>query len=251
MLFASLDEITKRSLLDNGLPIHFYLEHLSHAAACIRELSFECGVVPVRTVELPVNSYFAVDLPDDFVDDIGIFIPAGQSMIPVPKKNSLTPLRIKDSSGNYTTHSQAAMADTITGLFVNPGWLWFWNVNSFGEPTGRMFGGNGGATLNGYKVVKERRQIQLTETFTSDYVILQYCSDGQSTDNAANVDVSAFATIQAYIGWKTSPNRNIKDAPEARTYYNEKRLLRARLNSLTITDIKQVLYNAYSATIKN
>lgn len=251
MLFASLDEITKRSLIDNGLPIHFYVEHLSYAAACIRELSIDSLRI-VRTARLPINDYHAVDLPDDFVDDVSCGIPVGQFIMPITKKNSITDLRNRNTTtGEYEDYQGVTSETSQSGLFLNPGWLWFWNVNDFGEPTGRQFGANGGSTLNGYKVVKERRQIQLTESFTGAEIVLVYISDGQSADNATNIDMQAFSCVQSYIGWKTSPNRHIKDSPEARTFYNEKRILRARMNDMTVVDLRQVLYNSYSATLKN
>ena len=43
----------------------------------------------------------------------------------------------------------------------------------------------------------------------------------------------------------------MKDSSEARTFYNERRILRARLDDMTIVDIKNTLHNNYKATIKN
>jgi hypothetical protein len=252
MTFADLDTICRRRLLEKGLPLHYYIEQLFHAATCLRELNIDT-LKTIRTVKLPVNSYFACDLPDDFVDDLGVSVPAGQYLQPVPKRDGITPLRLNDSTtGAFIPYSETEDdAENDTETIFGAGTVWFWNASDYGEPTGRYFGATGGAKLNGFQVFKERRQIQLTETFTSDHIILMYISDGQSADSATKVDLMAWATIDAFIGWKSSPNADIKDSYEASTYYNERRKLVARLNPLTKTDIIDVLRNSYQATIKN
>jgi hypothetical protein len=248
MNFATIDSIVRRRLLETGYPIHYYFEYLVHAATCFRELNIDTLKI-IKTVKLPVSSYFSVDLPVDFVDDLGLAIPAGQLLQSVPKRSDLTPLRNQDSDGAFAPYS-ADTEDENAGFGV-PAFNWFWSVSDWGEPTGRFFGAGGGAKQNGYAVFKERRQIQLTETFTSDEVVLMYISDGQSVDNAAKVDMLAWSAINAYIAWKSSPSRDIKDSLEAATFYNERRLLRARLNDLTKTDILNILRTGYKASIKN
>jgi hypothetical protein len=201
-------------------------------------------------VSLPVNSYYAVDLPEDFVDDISVNVPTGSFLKPVPKNDSITPLRLVDpTTGQFVPYKDAGQNETVYG--INPSWLWYWNVNDYGEPTGRFYGAGGGERANGYKLLKERRQIQLTETFTGDTIVLLYISDGQSVNSATQIDMLAFSTIQAYIDWKTSPNASRKDSYEARTYADEKRLLRAKLNDLTVADIKNIVRKQFMAAIKN
>lgn len=250
MLYPTVDMIVRRSLLERKLPLHYYIEFLCHATACLRELTMDSLRI-INTVELPVNSYFAIDLPDDFVDDVGISIPVGALLQPIPKNDSITPLRIQNSNGDFTTYGDQSntTGQSFFGFIGN--WTWFWNINDYGESTGRRFGTNGGAKQNGYKLIKERRQIQLTETFTSDTAVLTYISDGQSSDNASMVDTYAFRCIQTFIDWQRSTNAAIKDSGEARTFYNERRLLRARLSELTVTDIRQIVLQAYHASIKN
>jgi len=128
-------------------------------------------------------------------------------------------------------------------------WGWYWNYSDYGEPTGRFFGRSGG-TSQGYRVVKERREIQLTDNFIGQNVILLYISDGQGIDNASQIDTQATKAIQAWSDWKRSRNSNNEFSPEGKYWYNQKRILRARLNDMTVADIKNVLHNAYKATIK-
>ena len=82
-------------------------------------------------------------------------------------------------------------------------------------------------------------------------IVLQYISDGQRADNATQIDVQATACLHAYMNWKSSFNAAFKDSAEARTYYNEKRTLRARLNDLTKIDILNILRNSFAASPKS
>jgi hypothetical protein len=250
MTYTNLDTLVRRSLLESGLPLHWYAEGLFLAASCIRELSFDSLQV-INTKKLPVGDYYEVNLPDDFVDDLALTIPVGGLLQPIAKNNAISPLRYTDSTGAFVPYNTATPDDTTTLFGLNTNWFWFWNINDYGEPTGRYFGAGGGAHQNGYKVVRERNQIQLTESFTSGEVVLQYISDGQSADSATQVDVMAFSCIQAYIAWKRSDNADLKDSGEARTYYNERRLFRARKNDVTITDLKNIIRKNFHASIKN
>lgn len=251
MQFATLDIITRRSLLEKGLPIHYYLEYLVHGASAIRELSKDTLKI-INAANLPLNTtYYTVDLPSDFVDDIAVCLPVDGLLQDIPKQPALSPLRIHDATtGAFVQNTTVETTDDQT-FFGFPGaWNWYWNVNDYGEPTGRFFGAGGGSSA-GYKVIKERRQIQFTGNVDGQSIVLLYISNGQSADNATQVDWLAFRAIQAYTNWMSSPNASIKDSPEGSTYYNEKRLLRSNLSDLTTTDIKNIVRGAYRATIKN
>lgn len=252
MVFTNLDSIVRRALLENGRPIHWYPEYLFYGASCLRELSFDSLQI-VNTVSLPVNSYSAIDLPSDFVDDVGLFLSASGLLHPVPKKNSLNPLRNRDAEGNFTQYYSGTINQNGLSLYgLGTNWFWFWNVNDWGEQSGRYFGAGGGARNNGYSVVRDRKQIQLTQSFTSDKAILVYISDGQSADSASQIDTQAFATIQAYIEWKSDRDQKGSNfSPKGQMYYNEKRKFRARKDDLTLTDLREIIRKNYIAAPKS
>ena len=77
-----------------------------------------------------------------------------------------------------------------------------------------------------------------------------YISNGQSVNNATQIDYKAFQTIRSYQDWMRSPNKNNENSPEGRKYLNQKRLLKARLNDLTKVDIQNIVRLAYTAGIK-
>lgn len=251
MTFFTLDISVRRTLLEKGLPIHYYCEELFHQSAAIRELSKDSLQI-INSADCAINSYGAIDFPSDFMDDIGVSLPFGGQLQPIPKNDTINRIRIHDTeTGQFTPYLNNNIntpANTIFGYA--PGAVWFWNINDWGEPTGRYFGANGGS-ISGYKVIKERRQIQLIGLPDTEHVILSYISNGQNIDNATQVDWRAFAAIQAYSGWKSSPNRDIKDSYEAATYYNERRLMRAQFDDLTTVDIKNILRSNYTSAIKS
>lgn len=250
MVYTTLDIICRRALLENKMPIHYYAEYLFNASTCLRELTIEALKV-INTKNLPVNERGEVDLPDDFQDDVMLSLGAGAVLRPIPHKTSLNPLQIHNATtGAFEVQANPATVNSGNLYFPFVGYSWFWNVSDWGEPTGRVFGATGGNPA-GYQVFKERRQIQMYGGFTSGSIILQYISNGQSVDNASMVDNMAFATIQSYIDWKSSPNAKNEFSPEGRMYYNQRRKLRARLSDLTHEDIRNVIHSSYTAAIKN
>lgn len=250
MTLTNLDIIVRRGLLEAGLPIHYYFEYLVHSSTCIRELSFDTLKI-VNTVELPISEIGAVDVPNDYVDDVALCISNNGILQPLPHQKYINPMR----SHNATTgafEKPENISDSVENNYFwgSAGWMWFWNVNEFGEPTGRFFGANGGTSI-GYKFVKERRQIQMSGGFDSGRVVLQYISDGQNVDNASQIDVQAFQCIRSWQEWKKSSNANNGNSPEALLFYNEKKKLRARISGMSLVDVKNVIRNSYTASIKN
>lgn len=248
MTFTSIDQIVRRVLLEKRLPIHYYLEFLTHACSCIRELSFDTLRI-VNTVTLQHNSYYACDLPCDFVDWTKVGIKQGQFIQPITQRESINNLN------NYTTTGEVIpYGGTNTVNMDFPFWPGYWmfqNVDDLGENLGRLYGYNTGIANDGFKIIWNRGQIQLTESFDTCVIVLEYISDGQTVDNASQVDPYAQAAIESYINWKRSPNADIDRSPEGVSFVNQRRILRARKDELTPWDIRQIMYRNYKGSIKN
>ena len=260
MILSTLDTIVRRGLLEQNLPIHYYFEYLVHSSTCLRELSFDTLKI-VNTVQLPVNDYGAVDLPADFVDDVSVGFYGGGTLLKLPHQDSISPLRLHNPTTGQFTHPHIPSTGIIpnntnnvnsgSDLFLGGlGLFWFWNVSDFGEPTGRFFGATGGTSI-GYKVIKERRQIQMSNGYERQSIVLQYISDGQSIDSASQIDVQAVQTIRAWQEWKFSKNSNNDFSPEGISFWNRKKSLRARLSGMSLVDVKNALRNGYTAAVKN
>lgn len=249
MIYTNLDIIVRRTLLEVGLPIHWYSEFLFHSSTCLRELTIEVLKV-INTRNLPIGEQGEIDLPEDFLDDVMLSFDSGATLRGLPHKESINPLRVHSTTTGQFENQPASVDLNNVGLFFPfVGYTWYWNISDYGESTGRIYGAGGG-TSYGYKVIKERRQIQVYG-ITEGNAILQYISDGQSIDNATMVDTQAFMTIQKYIIWQRSPNASNMFSPEGNMYRNEKRKLKARMSDLTDIDIKNIFRKSYMASIKN
>lgn len=252
MKYATVDSIVRRTLLEKSMPIHYYFEYLIHATSCIRELSIDTLKI-INTVQLPVDSMGSVQLPDDFCDDVAVSLNNGGAIRKLPHQHYLSPVRVhNETTGAFEQQVTNADKGVDAALFFGSGnWTWFWNVNDYGEPTGRRFGLGGGSKM-GYEVFAEQRRIQMSGGFENGSIILMYVSDGQSLNNVTQIDIKAIATIQSWIDWKSNSNVSANELSyEGRAYYSKKKALRARMNDLTIEDIKNIVRNSYRATLKN
>jgi len=250
MQYANLDMIIRRSLLENGLPIHYYFEYLLHSAACIRELNKDTLKI-INAADLPINDYNSCDIPSDCMDVLAVGLPSNGRLQFLSKQDNINPLRTHNSStGVFEPNSTSSNSQGQTLFGFSGAWNWYWNVNDYGEFTGRFYGASG-ASGAGYTVLKERRQIQFTGSVEGSNVVVLYIGNGQSVNNATQVDWQAFSTIQAYSEWKRSRNANNIHSPEANNYFNSKRLLKIQLDDTTVEDILSSLRGSYRATIKN
>lgn len=247
MRFTTLDKIIRRNLLAKRLPLHYYIEFLVHASTCLRELTFDSLKI-INTVELTLNDYYAADLPCDYVDWTKVGLKMGQFVQPITQRDSINRLRKQDSQGNYITYQDPASFNMDFPFW--PGYWMFQNIDDLGENLGRLYGFNTGLVPDGFKILKERSQIQFLETSRDTTYVLEYISDGQTSDNASQVDQYAWMAIEAYINWKRTPNADNDHSPEAYNYKNCRRALRARMSEVTLYDIRQILFRNYRASIK-
>jgi hypothetical protein len=72
-------------------------------------------------------------------------------------------------------------------------------------------------------------------------VVMEYVSDGSDSDAATKAPAAAQSAIESYIIWKAGINRDNKDSAEGRIFYNEYRILRGRMNNVTIQEFNNSL----------
>lgn len=247
MRYTTLDKIIRRELLAKRLPLHYYVEYLVHASTCLRELTFDSLRI-INTVVLELTDYYAADLPCDYVDWTKIGLKMGQFVQPITQRDSINRLHNYNSQGQIIPYQPPDSFNLEYPFW--PGYWMFQNIDDLGENLGRLYGFNTGLVPDGFKVLPERNQIQFLETARDTTYVMEYISDGQTSDNASQIDQYAWSTIEAYIDWKRTPNASNDHSPEAYNYKNQKRLLRARMSEVTLYDIRQILYRNYRASIK-
>jgi hypothetical protein len=245
----TLDTIVKAYLSKRGLSIHYYIESLTHACDCLRELNFDTMKV-IKSVKLPVNSYGAVTLPSDFVDFVKIGFPRGQYVVEMSQNDTLNRLNNFNDEGNKIKY------ESIDTDYPLSSWGWdganyIWASNDRGELLGRGFNIQAGTTPNAFKVLRERGEIQLDNRYSAEYVVLEYIGDGLDTNAETEVHPYSQSTIESYIAWKSSLNRDAIQSNEALLFYNNLRILRGRMNDATLLDYLRSKQKGYKATIRN
>jgi hypothetical protein len=249
---SSLNEIVRGLLLKEGKPLHYYFQYLKYACDGLQELHFDT-MKCVSTKKLLVNSYQSVSLPCDYVDWVKVGVEIGQYVKPITQRNTLNRLNNYDTDGNKTSYASTDSEGTQTEI-SNVAWF-ATRVNDHGEHTGGMYNHIPGFNSSSFKVLREREEIQLDGTFASEYIILEYITDGQEADAATKVHPYARRTIEAYIRWQyLLHNRNAGngDRIAAKMEFDaEHRKLRGRLSDLTLTDIYNAFLRGYSGTYKN
>lgn len=262
MTTASLDFIVKNYLLKRGYPLHWYMQFMVYAADCLRDLTFD-DLKVINTKILPVDQNInAATLPDDFQDYVTVGVMVGQRIRPLVPTSTLNPLVNLDTSTNY---SETEWTDNTNPPGSNENQLYYgalpyaqWftvHYNDFGENIGRFFGLGAGYQEDTFQIIKERNQIQLDQKFYVENIVLQYISDGQSTDAATQVNPFAIKTIQAYIDSQMKAhNRNygIGERQMAQNEYTrERKILRARMADWSIEKIKRIVQKNTMASPKS
>jgi hypothetical protein len=226
------------------------MQALLHAVDCLADLHID-DLHVVQTRILPVNDYNACDLPETFTQEVGVFIKSGDKLQPLTQDDSINPLNNYDSDFAITRWDNPTTTDStdqsvvqISGL-LNTWWYGFSPYDSLGEPTGRFFG-IGNPTNKTYKIIKERNQIQLSESMSTPEIVLQWIDDGRNSDAVTSVEPFALPVINQYIkyGLKNC-NRTYSRSEveyEYQKYIQQRKILRSRKSDLTITALRQIIY---------
>lgn len=226
MNYVTLDTIVRSTLMRRGYSLHWYVQFLKHSADCLRELGFDT-LKNVNTKVIPVTAGNVVKLPCDFVDWTKVGTKAGQYVSSLTQNEAISRLH------NY---SGSSIANYGAGSFYN-GYSYDWNYHNDGGTAFRTMGG----TSAGFKLLRERSEIQLSEQITATEIVLEYIGDGTLCDNATKINPYAQAAIEAYVVWQLKEHNRNYGAGERQLakqdFINEHKKLRSRLNPITCNDI--------------
>jgi hypothetical protein len=253
---TTLDQLVRSVLIKKELPLHWYFQFLKFGSECVRELSF--STIPyTMSKTLTLNPASAVDLPCDFIDIIRVGIPQGQFVQPISQRDSVNRLINYDqTTGNPAPYSSLTQQNSSASNYTigDFGCYWWGSFNDLGESIGRMYGGNFGYNSLWYSWIPERNQLQLSEAFPYTQIVIDYIANGECADNAAHIHPYAIQTIEDYISWQYKLHQRRQDgsAGQAKAEYaTSLRNLRARLNTLDIVQIRQILQRSYTLGIKH
>lgn len=244
MRYINLDQIVRSILLKKQLSIHWYVQYLKLAADCFRELTYH-HLHSVEAVVLDLDETSAIKLPGDYVDWVNIGVGCRQIQYPLVQYPDIKRLPNKDKDG-FSIPYGIKVSDDV--YYVADQWAL--NVNSHGEYIGREFGAGQSSYGIGFKEIRERGIIQLSEAFAGNQVILEYIGDGSSCNSASRIHPYAQESIENYIDWQGSPGKTSNFSPEGQKYYRSVEILRASLDSLTTHDIVSIIERARHQSIR-
>lgn len=248
MRFYTVDTIVRNILLRKQYPLHYYLQALVYAKDALRQLHLD-DLKWINTELLDVvtpGNY--VNLPCDYVDKTKVGIRVGQQVKPLVEQDSLNRLHAYNDQGDISTYNNINQDLPDNTIFYTYPYGLYWGVtviNDYGEDLGRLYGWGAGAQWDTYKVLPERNQIQLNESINVDKIVLEYISDGMCADAASQVDVYAQDAIEAYVFWQFKLNNRTVNLGETQMaemeYLKQRKILRARKNTLNISDLKRIV----------
>jgi hypothetical protein len=250
MTVISIDQITKNILLKRGYPLQYYIDFLVYAKDGMREIGFDEPIFSIRYKVLPVNqSGNTVELPNDYQDYCRVSAWVDQYIRPLVEDNNLQLIPNYDSDFNIQPYANGiAGASTSQEVNFYSGYLspfWFTSYwNSYGENTGRFFGGVG-AMPDTFRIDKAKNQIKINENLFIENIVLEYISNGMDADSATHIDSYAQNCIEAYCMWQFYLHNRTYGQGEAENMYQhyaaERLILRARLSDLNMDNLKRVV----------
>lgn len=238
--------------------MHFYLDTLLASFFVLNELIYD-DLRIINTKLLPVDQNLnTAELPSDFIDVVQVGVKVGQLVRPLVPQDSINNLQNFNASMQPIPYNQKNPDGSTPFPLYYGGLLGtYWNTshyNNYGENTGRYFGFGTGAQADTYKIIPNRNQIQINENLQVDNIVFQYVG-GANVDAATQVDPYAVATIEAYILWQLKEHRNdigLGEKQMAEQYYiNQRQILRARKNPLTIELLKRIMSKNTKQSIKS
>lgn len=233
MTYTTLHKIVTGLLSQRKYPIHFYADFLIYGVRVLEELHLDV-LHNARVVKLDVNDFGEATLPIDFLDEISVSVEAGQSIRPMVHRR-LNPLM------NTVNGIQEPYSVEVGFYGMGDAAL----INDLGELTGRFYGLRS-IPAESYSINKTRNIIQVDARSGKGSIYLNYISDGSEVDNATQINPYAKATIEDGILWKYASHKRGTSPGEVRgleiVYLRRRKVLKARLNSLTINDIKSSFY---------
>ena len=247
MTVTSLHKICTNLLLKRHYSWHWYIDFLVSAKDILREICFDEDMKTLRYKIITLNSINIGELPDDYVDYARVFVRINQYLHPLVEENALDTIPNYDSTFTEQPYSSGVATDTAAATALYTGYAapyWYMtNWNSYGENTGRGFGGVG-TYSDTFKIDTTRNIIKVNEYLSVTEVVLVYIGNGLDADSATHINAYAQNAIEMGCLWQFYLNNRTYSQNEAdvmeQKYIKERIILRARLSDLTLDKMKRI-----------
>lgn len=227
-MYIPIDDCINAYIDESESSVHkfFKLWHL-----CFRGMT-ELGLdffYKVKSVKLPINANFTVNLPADYLQysKIGVLNDRGE-IIPLTYNEKLTYY-----ADQLPDRLEKTQDPTLFNAIGNntPVWFNFWDgfvfTNLFGIPSGAPF-------IGSFKVDEQAGIILLDENFTYEYLMVEYVSSPQEGD-VYRIPIQFKEALISYLRWKDiisipvkTHMQNANVQMRRKEFYNDRRLALAR-----------------------
>lgn len=245
--WGTVKQAAAEALMDIGESTHRMDQFIKWGLDAARDWHFDMSR-EVKAVKLQLNSYKAVDLPEDFVDLVRIGYKDG-NMIRLFDSDPGISMINDCEDGEVIENVPDMFIDNVTDI---DDYFLDYMLGDDGKNFGLQYKHNG---LGYFKLIREAGQIQFRSTnSTITEIYIEYISDGWDPCNETLLHPYAFKLVQLYMHWQNlrfKNNRGLGDVAYAeQQYWNEHSRVQARMFDLSIEDILDSHRQAYSLSPK-
>lgn len=194
---------------------------LTWAKRGYRELKLS-SLMNTVTEEIPLNSYHAIDIPEDCLAWTAVGIRYGDKVLCLGTAEDIALFHEKDDCGsNIDNPHSISINETINGISPEsymPFWFGGWYGGSVpgqsAEDPTTFCGYHSGKNYKGYfNWDRENRQLQFSSNVHVKTILLQQIKDGSSCDENTCIEPIIFKYLVAYVHEKRVRHR--KDESES------------------------------------
>jgi len=259
----TVDQIVNSALTDISAGDERYEQFLHWAIEGYRDFIMDVSQ-EVKTVELSLTDWKAIEYPDDYIDWALIGIRCGEMVKVLTNDNNLALTHTLDPTddNNPTANTALCSIDDVDTdptrlyyFYFQPTSTYYWanTLNNKGQDQGKLWGlGVKDNGLGYYSDNKERREIQLSVRLNADTKIyLQYVADGYDPCNQTSVNLYAAKLLKYYIHMErvnfSKASKSDKKV-ESDRYWDEHARVVQRIAPLTIDDVLEAARAGYIQT---
>ena len=241
---VNIDSIIRRNLAMRKLPLHYYTPTLVMAKRGLEEMHFD-ALQKVKIVTLDLDELLKADLPDDFVEEISVGWPVGDKVRPLGYNHRLNKIEVAEAfDQQYDIYAVAdgygyggMLAENVYNEYLG------YKGRNFGRPV---------TWVDSYTINREEGFIRLDNKTEITEIQLVYLSMPEKVSDRSVIHPFAQDSLHNYINWQWAVYNNDKDQElRRRDFYNSYRILRARKNKMTTTEVKRIIRNKFGLSVKN
>jgi hypothetical protein len=240
---VTLDSIVRSALMDIGAGMERFEQFRHWSIEGYRMFHFD-HAKEIKTVQLPLTAWKAIELPIDFVDWAMIGVVVNNEIQVMTNDNRISLYHPDDDPLDGDPDDRTATTDDQSTYY-------FYNTTSRGEDAGQLYGLTVKDNGTGYyKMNKERREIQFSPHIDgSTEIYLEYIADGYDPCEATMVNVYAARLIKLFIHWQRhefAKSSTGMEKDRAKDMYDKELYkVQSRLSELTVADVLEAARDGY------